>query len=201
MGTVFPVMGTQSPSSITHLLKAWGEGSNGAFEKLVPLVDAELRRLARRYMRGERAGHTLQPTALINEVYLRLIDWGSISWQDRAHFFGLSARLMRRTLVDHARRQRTGKRGGGALTVAFDEGAVVPHQPTTDLVAIDEALNALATVDARKSQIVELRFFGGLTVEETAEVLKVSPRTVKREWNLARAWLYCELNPERPPEG
>jgi RNA polymerase sigma factor (TIGR02999 family) len=186
-------MGTQSPSSITHLLRAWGEGSDGAFEKLVPLVDAELRRLARRYMRGERAGHTLQPTALINEVYLRLIDWGNISWQDRAHFFGLSARLMRRTLVDHARRHRTNKRGGNAITVAFDEGAVVPDQHTTDLVAIDEALNALATMDARKSQIVELRFFGGLSVEETAEVLKISPRTVKREWSLARAWLYSEL--------
>jgi RNA polymerase sigma factor (TIGR02999 family) len=189
-------MGTQSPSSITHLLRAWGEGSNSAFEKLVPLVDAELRRLARRYMRGERSGHTLQPTALINEVYLRLIDWGNISWQDRAHFFGLSARLMRRTLVDHARRHRTGRRGGNAITVAFDEGAVVPEQPTNNLVAIDEALNALATIDARKSQIVELRFFGGLSVEETAEVLKISPRTVKREWSLARAWLYSELTQE-----
>ena len=186
-------MGTQSPSSITHLLKAWGEGSDGAFEKLVPLVDAELRRLARRYMSGERAGHTLQPTALINEVYLRLIDWGNISWQDRAHFFGLSARLMRRTLVDHARRHRSSKRGGNAITVAFDEGTVAPQQPTTDLAAIDDALNALATIDVRKSQIVEFRFFGGLTVEETAEVLKISPRTVKREWNLARAWLYSEL--------
>ena len=171
-----------------------------AFEKLVPLVDAELRRLARRYMGGERVGHTLQPTALINEVYLRLIDWGNISWQDRAHFFGLSARLMRRVLVDHARRQRRGKRGGDALTIAFDEAAIVPQQPTTDLVAIDEALKALATVDARKSQIVELRFFGGLSVEETAEVLKISSRTVKREWSLARAWLYCELTQEDAPD-
>jgi RNA polymerase sigma factor (TIGR02999 family) len=125
-----------------------------------------------------------------------LIDWGNISWQDRAHFFGLSARLMRRTLVDHARRHRTGRRGGNAITVAFDEGAVVPEQPTNNLVAIDEALNALATMDARKSQIVELRFFGGLSVEETAEVLKISPRTVKREWSLARAWLYSELTQE-----
>jgi RNA polymerase sigma factor (TIGR02999 family) len=182
-----------APSSITGLLKAWGDGSHAAFEKLVPLVDAELRRLARRYMAGERAGHTLQPTALINEMYLRLIDWGSISWQDRAHFFGLAARLMRRTLVDHARRHRTGKRGAGALTIEFDEAVVAPSEPTADLVAIDDALNDLAKQDSRKSQIIELRFFGGLSVEETAEVLKISPRTVKREWSLARAWLYCEV--------
>jgi RNA polymerase sigma factor (TIGR02999 family) len=152
-------------------------------------------------MGGERVGHTLQPTALINEVYLRMIDWGSISWQDRAHFFGLSARLMRRVLVDHARRQRRGKRGGDAMTIAFDEAAVVPKERTADLVAIDDALNALSTHDVRKSQIVELRFFGGLSVEETAEVLKISPRTVKREWSLARAWLYCQLtqNDAREP--
>ena len=190
----------QPSSSITGLLKAWGGGDQTAFEKLVPLVDAELRRLARRYMGGERVGHTLQPTALINEVYLRLIDWGSISWQDRAHFFGLSARLMRRVLVDHARRQRRGKRGGDAVTIAFDEAAVVPKERTADLVAIDDALNALATHDVRKSQIVELRFFGGLSVEETAEVLKISPRTVKREWSLARAWLYCQLTQEDVPD-
>ena len=136
-------MSGQSPSSITGLLQAWGTGNQAAFEKLVPLVDAELRRLARRYMRGERADHTLQPTALINEVYLHLIDWRSISWQDRAHFFGLSARLMRRTLVDHARRHRTSKRGGGALTVAFDEGAVLPPRPPADLIAIDDAPAAI----------------------------------------------------------
>jgi RNA polymerase sigma-70 factor (ECF subfamily) len=188
-------MTTQSASAITVLLHAWGEGDQAAFEKLVPLVDAELRRLARHYMRGERAGHTLQPTALINEVYLRLIDWGNISWQDRAHFFGLSARLMRRTLVDYARLHRTSKRGGQTLTIAFDEVSVAGREPTADLVAIDDALSSLAKHDLRKSQIVELRFFGGLTVEETAEVLKVSPRTVKREWSLARAWLYCQLTP------
>lgn len=152
-------------------------------------------------MGGERAGHTLQPSALINEVYLHLIDWGNISWQDRAHFFGLSARLMRRTLVDHARRHRTSKRGGGALTIAFDEASVVPQERTADLVAIDDALKTLATQDSRKSQIVELRFFGGLTVEETAAVLKISPRTVKREWSLARAWLYCQLTQGEAPEG
>jgi RNA polymerase sigma factor (TIGR02999 family) len=190
-----------SPSSITGLLKAWGAGDQAALEKLVPLVDPELRRLARRYMGGERTGHTLQPTALINEVYLRLIAWATVSWQDRAHFFGLSARLMRRTLVDHARRHGTGKRGGGALTIAFDETSIVPQERTADLVAIDDALNALAMRDSRKSQIVELRFFGGLTVDETAEVLKISPRTVKREWSLARAWLYCELTQGEAPEG
>jgi RNA polymerase sigma-70 factor (ECF subfamily) len=193
-------MTRQSPSSVTGLLKAWGGGDHAALEKLVPLVDAELRRLARRYMGGERAGHTLQPTALINEVYLRLIDWGNISWQDRAHFFGLSARLMRRTLVDHARRHRTSKRGGDALTIAFDEAAMPSPERTADLVAIDDALNTLATRDSRKSEIVELRFFGGLTVEETAEVLKISPRTVKREWSLARAWLYCQLTQGEAPE-
>ena len=186
-------MTRQSASSITGLLQAWGGGDQAAFEKLAPLVDVELRRLARRYMGGERAGHTLQPTALINEVYLRLIDWGNISWQDRAHFFGLSARLMRRTLVDYARRRRTSKRGGQALMIEFDEASVARQEPTADLVAIDDALSSLAKHDPRKSQIVELRFFGGLTVEETAEVLKISPRTVKREWSLARAWLYCQL--------
>jgi len=200
MGAAAAMTG-QSPSSVTGLLKAWGGGDHAALEKLVPLVDAELRRLARRYMGGERTGHTLQPTALINEVYLRLIDWGNISWEDRAHFFGLSARLMRRTLVDHARRHRTSKRGGGALTIAFDEVSVPPPEQTADLLAIDDALNTLATQDPRKSQIVELRFFGGLTVEETAAVLKVSPRTVKREWSLARAWLYCQLTQGEAPEG
>jgi RNA polymerase sigma factor (TIGR02999 family) len=187
------------PSEVTRLLQAWSGGDHAALEKLVPLVNAELRRLARRYMGQERAGHTLQPTALINEVYLRLIDWRSISWQDRAHFFGVSARLMRRTLVDHARRHRTGKRGGDAITVSFDEATLGAPQRGADLIAIDEALDTLATHDARKSQIVELRFFGGLTVEETAEVLKVSPRTVKREWSLARAWLYCQLTDDKAP--
>jgi RNA polymerase sigma-70 factor (ECF subfamily) len=190
-------MTPQSPRSRVFFKP--GAGNHAALEKLVPLVDAELRRLARRYMGRERAGHTLQPTALINEVYLRLIDWGKISWQDRAHFFGLSARLMRRTLVDYARRHRTSKRGGQAMTIEFDEASVAREEPSADLVAIDDALNTLAKHDPRKTQIVELRFFGGLSVEETAEVLKISPRTVKREWSLARAWLYCELTQEAPP--
>ena len=189
------------PSDVTRLLQAWGGGDHAALEKLVPLVNAELRRLARRYMGQEAAGHTLQPTALINEVYLRLIDWRGVRWQDRAHFFGVSAQLMRRTLVDHARRHRTTKRGGQSITLSFDEATVVPQERGADLVAIDDALNTLATQDPRKSQIVELRFFGGLTVEETAEVLKISPRTVKREWSLARAWLFCELTQEKAPEG
>lgn len=187
-------------SEITRLLHAWGGGDATALEKLVPLVNAELRRLARRYMGHESPGHTLQPTALINEVYLRLIDWRGVRWQDRAHFFGVAAGLMRRTLVDHARRHRTSKRGGHALTISFDETAVGPPERTADLIAIDDALNALATRDPRKSKIVELRFFGGLTVEETAEVLQISSRTVKREWSLARAWLYCELTQEKEPE-
>jgi RNA polymerase sigma factor (TIGR02999 family) len=159
-----------------------------------------LRRLARRYLRREHAGHTLQTTALINEVFLRLVDGHSINWQDRAHFFAVSARLMRRTLVDHARRQHAGKRGGHAITVSFDETAVVSQQRSAELIAIDEALTRLAVRDARKSEIVELRFFGGLTVDETAEVLKISPRTVKREWSLARAWLYCALTDDEAPE-
>ena len=193
-------MSAPLPSEVTRLLQAWGGGDHAALEKLVPLVNAELRRLARRYMGQESAGHTLQPTALINEVYLRLIDWRGVRWQDRAHFFGVSARLMRRTLVDHARRHRTAKRGGQSITLSFDDATVVPQERGADLIAIDDALNTLATQDPRKSQIVELRFFGGLTVEETAEVLKISPRTVKREWSLSRAWLYCELTQEKAPE-
>jgi RNA polymerase sigma factor (TIGR02999 family) len=160
MGPHFLEMKHQSPSSVTGLLKAWGGGDHEALEKLVPLVNAELRRLARRYMGQEPAGHTLQPTALINEVYLRLIDWRGVRWQERAHFFGVSARLMRRTLVDHARRHRTTKRGGQSITLTFDEATVVPQERGADLIAIDDALNILATQDPRKSQIVELRFFG-----------------------------------------
>jgi RNA polymerase sigma-70 factor (ECF subfamily) len=150
-------------------------------------------------MREEHAGHTLQTTALINEVFLRLMDGHGVRWQDRAHFFAVSARLMRRTLVDHARRDRAGKRGGRAITVSLDETAVVSQQRSAELIAIDEALTRLAERDERKSQIVELRFFGGLSVEETAEVLTISPRTVKREWSLARAWLYCALTGDEAP--
>ena len=186
------------PSSheLTQLLVAWSDGDRAALEKLAPLVQTELGRLARRYMGQEHPGHTLQATALINEVYLRLIEWRNVRWQDRAHFFGVSARLMRRSLVDHARRHHYGKRGGQAIKVSLDESAIVSRERSADLVAIDDALTRLADLDPRKSQIVELRFFGGLSVEETAEVLKVSSRTVKREWSLARAWLYSELSHE-----
>lgn len=187
-------MTTPPSHEITQLLRAWGDGDQAALDKLAPLVQGELHRLARRYMRQEQPGHTLQATALINEVYLRLIDWQNVRWQDRAHFFGVSAGLMRRTLVDHARRHGYQKRGGGAITVSLDETAIVSPTQTKDLVAIDDALTKLAALDPRKSRIVELRFFGGLSVEETGEVLKVSARTVKREWSLARAWLYCELS-------
>jgi RNA polymerase sigma factor (TIGR02999 family) len=179
-------------SDITQLLMAWSEGSEAALEQLVPLVEAELHRLARRYLQGERKGHTLQTTALVNEAYLRLIDWKSVRWQNKAHFLGVSAKLMRRILVDHARRNRG--RNAGTFDVSFGENAAVERGE--DLVALDEALNDLAAMDARKSQIVELRFFGGLTVEETAEILKISPRTVKRDWGLAQAWLYCALRGE-----
>jgi RNA polymerase sigma factor (TIGR02999 family) len=178
---------------LTDLLLAWGRGDESAFEQLVPLVHAELHRLARRYMRGERAGHSLQTTMLVNEAYLRLVDLNRVRWQDRGHFFAMSARLMRRILVDHARARGFVKRGGGAQTVPFDESRAGPIEPSPDLVALDDALQALAAVDPRKSQVVEMRFFGGLTVEETAQALGISSPTVLRDWRLAKAWLLREL--------
>jgi RNA polymerase sigma factor (TIGR02999 family) len=180
------------------LLRAWSDGDDGALERLVPLVEAELRRLARGYMGRERRGHTLQITALVNEAFLRLTDARHVRWQDRAHFLGISARLMRRVLVDYARRRGFQKREGGAQRVTFDEGLVASPDPALDIVALDGALEALAQVDARKSRVVELRFFGGLTVEEVAEVLNVSPDTVKRDWRLAKLWLLRELEGEKP---
>ena len=187
-------MPTPSPHEVTQLLVAWSDGDEAALERLTPLVYAELHRLARRYMSNERPGHTLQTSALVNEAYLRLIDWKNVKWQNRAHFFGVSAQLMRRILVDYARDRQCLKRGGDVIKTELDEAAVVSNEQTTDLVAVDEALHRLGVIDARKSRIVELRFFGGLSVEETAEVLKTSARTVAREWNLARAWLFRELN-------
>jgi RNA polymerase sigma factor (TIGR02999 family) len=181
------------PAEATTLLLAWGQGDQGALERLVPLVHDELHRIARRCMAGERVGHSLQATALVNEAYLRLIDVSHVDWQDRAHFLAVSARLMRRILVDHARSRNYEKRGGGAQKVAFDEGLVVSVEPGQDLVALHDALTALAKVDPRKSQVVELRFFGGLSVEETAEALHVSTDTVTRDWNLAKVWLVREL--------
>jgi RNA polymerase sigma-70 factor (ECF subfamily) len=188
---------TQSPAAVTELLRAWSDGEDGALERLTPLVEAELRRLARGYMGRERRGHTLQPTALVNEAFLRLTDARSIRWQDRAHFLGISARLMRRVLVDHARSRGYRKRGGDAQRVTLNEGLVASPEPAAvDVVALDRALEALAAVDVRKSRVIELRFFGGLSVEETAEVLHVSADTVKRDWRLAKLWLLRELEGE-----
>jgi RNA polymerase sigma-70 factor (ECF subfamily) len=185
---------------VTGLLVAWSEGDEAALEQLMPLVHDELRRVARRHMAGEPRGHTLQATALVNEAYLRLIEVKKIRWQNRAHFFAMSARLMRRILVDFARSKRYKKRGGGGVRVTFDEGLALTDEPGRDLVALDEALEALAKVDERKGQVVELRFFGGLTVDEAAEVLDVSAATVMRDWILAKAWLMRELRSgPRPP--
>ena len=178
---------------ITQLLREWGEGDEQALAKLTPLLYAELHRMAHRHMRRERANHTLQTTALINEVYVRLIDWKRVGWQNRAQFFAVSARLMRRILVDCARSRNYRKRGGGALTISLDDAPDVSEERARDIVALDEALQSLAVVDARKCDIVELRFFGGLSLDETAEVLKVSSRTVLRDWDLAKAWLRREL--------
>jgi RNA polymerase sigma factor (TIGR02999 family) len=184
---------TTEPSSPTALLLAWNRGEPDAFDALVPLVYEELHRQATRYMKRERLEHTLQATALVNEAYLRLIDVQHVQWQNRAHFFAMAARLMRRILVDAARARGYQKRGGGASMLSLDEALIVPAEPGEDLVALDAALAALAVVDARKSQVVEMRFFGGLTLDETAEALHVSRDTVKRDWNIAKLWLLREL--------
>jgi RNA polymerase sigma factor (TIGR02999 family) len=178
---------------VTQLLRAWNNGDQSALEALVPLVEAQLRRLARGYMARERRGHTLQTTALVNETFIRLVGARNVDWQDRAHFLGIAARLMRRVLVDHARLRGVQKRGGGGYNVALDEGMAVSPPADFNLFALDRALSALATVDERKSCVVEMRFFGGMTVEETAAALDVSPDTVKRDWRLAKLWLLREL--------
>ena len=183
----------EQPREITQLLLAWNDGDESALEKLVPLVYAELRRLAKGRMLLERPDHTLQTSALINEAYLRLVDVRNVHWQNRAHFFALCARLMRRILVDYARTRQYAKRGG-AQPISLDEALAVSPPPSMDLVAVDVALKALTEIDARKAQVVELRFFGGLTIEESAEVLKVSPETVRRDWKLAKVWLLRELS-------
>jgi RNA polymerase sigma factor (TIGR02999 family) len=167
----------------------WSNGDQAALDKLLPLVNAELRQLARRYMRRESPGHTLQTSALVNEAYLRLIDQKQVQWQNRAHFFGIAAQLMRRILIDHARSHHYAKRGGGAIKVSLDEAAAVTEARAAELLAVDEALEKLTAMDARKGRIVELRFFGGLTEEETAEVMDISTPTVQREWRAAKAWL------------
>ncbi len=187
-------MGTPSSQEITQLLQAWSGGDQAALEELVPLVRAELHRLARHYMANERRGHVLQTTALVNEAYLRLIDWKNVNWQNRAHFFGISARLMRNILVDFARRRPRLEGGQEAQQVSFDDALRVSPDQSGDLVGLDEALKILETFDSRKGRIVELRFFGGLSVKETAEVLKISPRTTIREWGKAKAWLLEELS-------
>jgi RNA polymerase sigma-70 factor (ECF subfamily) len=180
---------------VSTLLRAWSAGDQDALERLIPIVYHDLRRLARRYMKGERPGHSLQTTALVNEAYLRLVNYKRIDWQDRTHFFAVSAQLMRRILVEHARRRNL-KRGGGIQHVSLEETAVAGGDRTTDITALDDALNALARFDPRKVQVVEMRFFAGLSVEETAKVLKVSAITVMRDWTTAKAWLYRELGGE-----
>jgi RNA polymerase sigma-70 factor, ECF subfamily len=183
-------MPTMSPHEVTRLLADWGRGDRSALDKLFPLVHAELRRIARRQMSQERAGHTLQATALVNEAYLKLAGQEGFEWHDRAHFYAVCAQVMRHILIDHARGHARDKRGGGAIQVSLNEVAVMPAEQAEDFVALDAALCALEAVDPQKGRIVELRYFGGLSIEETAEVLKISPRTVRREWQRAKAWLY-----------
>jgi RNA polymerase sigma factor (TIGR02999 family) len=179
--------------NISHLLKEWSDGDRRALDKLIPLVYEELRRQAARYLRRERPGHTLQTTALIHEAYLRLVDAGDVHWQGRAHFFAIAANLMRRILVEHARRRDADKRGGSHIRVPLDEAVAVAGGTDVDLLAIDEALDRLAAIDPQQARVVELRFFSGLSVEETAAALGVSPKTVKRDWSVARAWLRREI--------
>lgn len=194
-------MQTQTPQDITRLLIAWGDGNQSALEELAPLVESELHRLAHHYMGGERPDHILQTSALVNEAYIRLIDWKNVRWQNRAHFFAVSAQLMRRILVDFARGRQNLKRGGDVLRVSLTAAAAFPSERGADLVALDEALKRLAEVDLRKSQVVEMRFFGGLSVKEVAEVLNVSEETVMRDWRLAKVWLLRELGPGRDGDG
>ena len=189
--------GLGAAANTTTLLLAWGRGDETALDQLIPLVHDELRRLARRHMAGERPGHTLQATALVNEAYLRLIEVNQVRWQNRAHFFAMASRVMRRILVDAARARGYQKRGGGAETVSLDEALLVSGEPRQDLIALDDALSALAAFDLRKGQVVEMRFFGGLSVEETAEALHVSADTVMRDWRLAKVWLVRELRGEQ----
>jgi RNA polymerase sigma factor (TIGR02999 family) len=191
----------QDTRAVTQLLRAWTGGSDQALEALLPLVEGELRRLARGYLAGERKDHTLQTTALVNEAFVRLVDARSIPWQDRAHFLGIAARLMRRVLVDHARTRGYRKRGGDLQRVSLDEAMVVSRDLDVNLLALDRALDRLAEADPRKVRVIEMRFFGGLTVEETAEALQVSADTVKRDWRLAKLWLLRDLEGEDAAHG
>ena len=188
-------MATLSPQEVTKLLADWGSGDRSALNKLLPLVHAELRRIARRQMSHERPGHTLQATALVNEAYLKLAGQQGFEWHNRAHFFAVAAQVMRHILIDHARAQARDKRGGGAQQISFNDASVLAEDQAEQFVALDDALKALAQIDPQKGRIVELRYFGGLSIEETADALNISPRTVRREWQRARAWLYrmiCE---------
>jgi RNA polymerase sigma factor (TIGR02999 family) len=191
--TIYHVSATEQTSNVTGLLREWGDGDQGALDRLIPLVHQELHQIARRCMAGERAGHSLQATALVNEAYVRLVDGKAVTWQGRAHFIAVSARVMRHILVDHARARRYQKRGGDDVRVPLDEALIVAREPALDFVALDEALQALSKFDERKSRVIEMRFFGGLSVEETATVLKVSPSTVMGDWRLAKAWLKREM--------
>jgi RNA polymerase sigma factor (TIGR02999 family) len=184
---------TSAPENVTSLLVAWGNGEEAARDELMPLVYEELRRLAHRYMVRERPGHTLQTSGLVNEAYLRIVDQSQVHWQNRAHFFGIAAQMMRRILVDYARSRGYAKRGGGARQVSLDEAMIVSEERSAEVLALDDALKGLAEFDPRKSQIVELRFFGGLSIDETAGVLKVSPGTVMKDWTLAKAWLRKQM--------
>ena len=184
---------TPSPLEVTRLLVAWSNGDRAALDELTPLVYEELRGLAHRYMSRERPGHTLQTSALVNEAFIRLVDQREVRWQSRAHFFAIAAQMMRRILVDYARRRGYAKRGGEALRVPLDEAVIVSEERAAEVVALDDALTSLAEIDSRRSRIVELRFFGGLSIDETAEVLGVSPGTVMRDWTLAKAWLRREI--------
>ena len=184
---------THAPHEVTKLLKAWSDGDQSALDKLMPLVYDELHRLAHQHMRRERPGHMLQTSALLNEAYLRLVDQSQIPWESRAHFFAIAARLMRQILVDEARRRSSAKRGGGTIQVPLDEAGTIVQQQSVNVMALDDAMKSLEQIDERKSRIIELRFFGGMSIDETAEVLKVSSATVMRDWTFARAWLRKEM--------
>jgi RNA polymerase sigma factor (TIGR02999 family) len=185
----------RASADVTRLLQAWSNGQTQALDRLVPHIHSELRKLAASYLRKERPDHTLQPTALVNEAFLKLIDQRAVKWQNRAHFFGIAAQAMRRILVDHARAHAAGKRGDGARKLPLEDAILIGGSVDIDLLALDEALTRLASIDPQQSRIVELRFFGGLTMEETAEVMHISPATVGREWRMAKAWLYAEIGP------
>ena len=186
-------MASGSAPDVTQLLVNWSQGDQGALEQLMPLVYGELRRLASSYLRRERSNHTLQSTALVHEAFMRLVNQQDVQWRNRAHFYAIAAQMIRRILVDYARSQHADKRGAGAVKLELDEAMAVPHQPEIDLLGLNDALDQLAELDARQSRVVELRFFAGLSIEETAEVMHLSPASIKREWNTARAWLFRQM--------